>query len=57
MTDVLDWRSPLPPGFRWPDGVWAAACFTFDVDAESSILFDRPEAAAWLDVKDRKSVV
>jgi peptidoglycan/xylan/chitin deacetylase (PgdA/CDA1 family) len=43
-----------PPGapgsFRWPDGVGAAACFTFDVDAESPILFDRPEAAGWLDV-------
>lgn len=44
------WRSPAPPGFRWPDGVRAAACFTFDVDAESPILFDRPEAADWLDV-------
>ncbi|HEY3523188.1 MAG TPA: polysaccharide deacetylase [Candidatus Limnocylindrales bacterium] len=36
--------------FRWPDGVRAAACFTFDVDAESPVLFDRPEAATWLDV-------
>lgn len=42
--------APDPPGFRWPDGVRAAACFTFDVDAESPVLFDRPEAATWLDV-------
>jgi peptidoglycan/xylan/chitin deacetylase (PgdA/CDA1 family) len=40
----------LPAGFRWPDGVRAAACFTFDLDAESPILFDRPEARDWLDV-------
>jgi len=26
---------PLPPGFRWPDGIRAAAMFTFDVDAEA----------------------
>ncbi|HKG56849.1 MAG TPA: polysaccharide deacetylase, partial [Candidatus Limnocylindrales bacterium] len=42
--------SPLPPGFRWPDGVRAAACFTFDLDAESAILADHPESAEWLDV-------
>ena len=36
--------------FRWPDGYRAAACFTFDVDAESPILFEHPEAAGWLDV-------
>ena len=41
---------PLPPGFRWPDGARAAACFTFDLDAESAILADHPEAAGWLDV-------
>ena len=46
----LDWRSPAPAGFRWPDGKRAAACFTFDLDAESPILFERPEAAGWLDV-------
>ncbi len=40
----------MSDGFRWPDGVRAAACFTFDVDAESAILADRPEAAGWLDV-------
>ena len=42
--------NPLPAGFRWPDGIRAAACFTFDVDAESGILEEHPEAAAWLDV-------
>jgi peptidoglycan-N-acetylglucosamine deacetylase len=36
--------------FRWPAGYRAAACFTFDVDAESPILFEHPEAAGWLDV-------
>jgi peptidoglycan/xylan/chitin deacetylase (PgdA/CDA1 family) len=46
----LDWHSPMPPGFRWPDGVRAAACFTFDLDAESPILFEHPESAGWLDV-------
>jgi peptidoglycan/xylan/chitin deacetylase (PgdA/CDA1 family) len=46
----LDWHSPMPEGFRWPEGVRAAACFTFDLDAESPILFGHPEAADWLDV-------
>jgi peptidoglycan-N-acetylglucosamine deacetylase len=45
----------LPRGFAWPDGVRAAACFTFDVDAESPILFDHPEAAAWLDVMSHQA--
>jgi peptidoglycan/xylan/chitin deacetylase (PgdA/CDA1 family) len=49
-TPGLDWHSPLPAGFRWPDGIRAAACFTFDVDAESPILFEHPESADWLDV-------
>ena len=31
---VPDWHSPMPAGFRWPEGVRAAACFTFDLDAE-----------------------
>ena len=44
------WRSPMPPGFRWPDGVRAAACFTFDMDAESVMLWDHPETAGQLDV-------
>jgi peptidoglycan/xylan/chitin deacetylase (PgdA/CDA1 family) len=50
MNDREAWQDPVPAGFRWPDNVRAAACFTFDVDAESPILFDHPEAAAWLDV-------
>jgi peptidoglycan/xylan/chitin deacetylase (PgdA/CDA1 family) len=49
-TSPLDWRSPLPAGYHWPDGIRAAACFTFDMDAESAILFERPESADWLDV-------
>jgi peptidoglycan-N-acetylglucosamine deacetylase len=42
-------------GFSWPDGVRAAACFTFDVDAESAILFEHPEAATWLDVMSHQA--
>ena len=44
------WRTVLPAGFSWPAGVRAAACFTFDLDAESPILFDHPETAGQLDV-------
>src|SRR5690242_19754498 len=44
------WRRVLPAGFSWPAGCRAAACFTFDVDAESPILRDYPEAAGWFDV-------
>ncbi|HEV8489673.1 MAG TPA: polysaccharide deacetylase [Candidatus Limnocylindrales bacterium] len=40
----------LPAGFRWPDGFRAAACFTFDVDAEATMLADHPETATQLDV-------
>jgi peptidoglycan/xylan/chitin deacetylase (PgdA/CDA1 family) len=46
----LDWHRPMPPGFAWPQGKRAAACFSFDVDAESPILFDHPESSEWLDV-------
>jgi peptidoglycan-N-acetylglucosamine deacetylase len=42
--------APLPPGFRWPDGVRAAGSFTFDVDAESGMLAEYPETATQLDV-------
>ena len=36
--------------FHWPDGVRAAAAITFDVDAESGVLADAPEAASRLSV-------
>jgi len=36
--------------FRWPPGYRAAAAFTFDLDAESAILVDAPEAATRLSV-------
>ena len=49
------WRNVLPAGFAWPKGYRAAACFTFDVDAESPILFDHPEAAGWLDVMSHQA--
>jgi peptidoglycan/xylan/chitin deacetylase (PgdA/CDA1 family) len=51
----LGWRGATPPGFAWPAGKRAAACFTFDVDAESPILFDHPESAAWLDVMSHQA--
>ena len=35
----------LPAGFHWPDGIRAAAAFTFDVDAESGVLAADPSAA------------
>ena len=44
------WRDVLPPGFRWPPGVRAAACITFDLDAESPLLYEHPETARQLDV-------
>jgi peptidoglycan/xylan/chitin deacetylase (PgdA/CDA1 family) len=45
----------MPPGFRWPEGIRAAACITFDVDAESPILFEYPESVAWLDVMSHQA--
>jgi peptidoglycan/xylan/chitin deacetylase (PgdA/CDA1 family) len=50
MSHHEPWRSIMPLGFTWPAGVRAAACFTFDLDAESAILFDHPETAGHLDV-------
>lgn len=40
----------LKDNFSWPSGFRAAACFTFDMDAESSTLWNHPEAAGYLDV-------
>ncbi len=54
MTDAT-WRSAMPAGFRWPDGMKAAACFTFDADGESPILFEHPVAADWLDVMSHQA--
>lgn len=39
------------PGIAWPEGYRAAAAFTFDVDAESAVLWSEPGAA------DRMSVM
>lgn len=56
MSDApIDWRTPAPVGFSWPTGKRAAACFSFDVDAESPILFEHPEAAGWLDVMSHQA--
>jgi peptidoglycan/xylan/chitin deacetylase (PgdA/CDA1 family) len=55
MTGDAAWRQVMPPGFRWPDRIRAAACFTFDVDAESPILYEHPESAAWLDVMSHQA--
>jgi peptidoglycan/xylan/chitin deacetylase (PgdA/CDA1 family) len=43
-------RHPLPAGFRWPDGIRAAAFFSFDLDAEAVMLGDHPETGRYLDV-------
>jgi peptidoglycan/xylan/chitin deacetylase (PgdA/CDA1 family) len=45
----------MPAGFGWPPGYRAAAVFSFDVDAESAILFEHPEAAGWLDVMSHQA--
>ncbi|MGQ7298276.1 polysaccharide deacetylase family protein [Quadrisphaera sp. KR29] len=37
--------SRLPPPLPWPAGARAAASFTFDLDAESGLLWERPEVA------------
>jgi peptidoglycan/xylan/chitin deacetylase (PgdA/CDA1 family) len=42
-------------GFSWPAGYRAAAAFTFDLDAESGILFDHPETAGYLDVMSHQA--
>jgi len=42
-------------GFRWPARVAAAACFTFDLDAESPLLWDHPETAGYLDVMSHQA--
>jgi peptidoglycan/xylan/chitin deacetylase (PgdA/CDA1 family) len=49
------WQSPMPAGFSWPAGYRAAAVFTFDMDAESAILFEHPESASWLDVMSHQA--
>jgi peptidoglycan/xylan/chitin deacetylase (PgdA/CDA1 family) len=41
--------------WRWPDGVRAAAMLTFDVDGESSVLFDAPEAAGRLSIMSHQA--
>ncbi|MEX0625788.1 MAG: polysaccharide deacetylase, partial [Chloroflexota bacterium] len=51
---------PADPGasidaFAWPAGYRAAAAFTFDVDAESAVLADRPEAAERLSVMSHQA--
>ncbi|MEJ7695601.1 MAG: polysaccharide deacetylase [Candidatus Limnocylindrales bacterium] len=40
----------MPTGFRWPEGVRAAALFSFDLDAEAVMLADHPEVVDYLDV-------
>ncbi len=57
MTDITGrpGPSPLPPGFTWPPGVRAAACFTFDLDAEAVMLVDHPETVDHLDVMSHQA--
>ena len=49
---IVPRMEPLPPGFRWPDGVRAAAMFTFDVDAEA-VMLDRPSRSRRLPRRHR----
>jgi peptidoglycan/xylan/chitin deacetylase (PgdA/CDA1 family) len=49
------WKRPMPPGFGWPADYRAAAVFSFDMDAESAILFEHPESAGWLDVMSHQA--
>jgi peptidoglycan/xylan/chitin deacetylase (PgdA/CDA1 family) len=55
MSHHEAWRSAMPAGFSWPAGVRAAACFTFDLDAESGMLFEHPEVAGQLDVMSHQA--
>jgi peptidoglycan/xylan/chitin deacetylase (PgdA/CDA1 family) len=48
-------RPGTAPAPFWPDGYRAAAAISFDVDAESAILADRPEAAARLTVMSHQA--
>lgn len=48
-------RGASTDAFTWPAGYRAAAAFTFDVDAESAILADRPEAAQRLSVMSHQA--
>lgn len=41
--------------WHWPQGVRAAAVLTFDVDGESSVLFDAPDAADRLSVMSHQA--
>jgi peptidoglycan/xylan/chitin deacetylase (PgdA/CDA1 family) len=50
MTDVGGSVPAAGSRFRWPDGYRAAACFTFDADAEAVMLSEHPETAMQLDV-------
>ena len=43
------------PIFTWPDGVRAAAAFTFDVDAESCVLAHDPAAATRMSLMSHQS--
>jgi peptidoglycan/xylan/chitin deacetylase (PgdA/CDA1 family) len=46
-TDARTWR--------WPEDFRAAAILTFDVDGESSVLFEAPDAAARLSIMSHQS--
>ena len=46
MTSVPEAAEP----FRWPAGMTSSASFTFDVDAESAVLWGAPHYAARLAV-------
>ncbi len=41
--------------FRWPEGMQSAAAFTFDVDAESAVLWNAPETANRMSVMSHQA--
>ena len=40
---------------RWPEGKQSAAAFTFDVDAESAVLWNAPENAGRMSVMSHQA--
>jgi hypothetical protein len=48
---VIEPAAPI----QWPDGKRAAVCFSFDVDAESAVLWTAPQAASRMSLMTHQS--
>jgi peptidoglycan/xylan/chitin deacetylase (PgdA/CDA1 family) len=55
VTSAVTALEAEEPIFTWPDGVRAAASFTFDVDAESCVLAHDPAAATRMSLMSHQS--